>query len=320
MRKILVVVAGVILLLGVWIGAALTSKNNANSESETTNANAKASSHELNAHYSISTKNNAATEAVCDATGSASSLANKRPAGERMTMAIDDVEVAFRWIPAGSFIMGGTDDKAYYDEQPAHKVIITKGYWLAETPTTQRLWQAVMGANPSRFQGDDLRPVENVSWHDSNEFIDILNSSLRSSSDSAKLGRFRLPTEAEWEYACRAGTTGKYNVSGESLDNLGWYAKNSNKTTHAVGCKRANAWGLYDMHGNVYEWCADWYGDYPNGTVTDPTGPSSGSSRVLRGGSWFFNARDCRSAFRNCSGPAIRYYNCGFRLLLTDEQ
>ena len=236
-------------------------------------------------------------------------LTNARQAGECVMLKIKGVEVAFRWIPAGSFDMGSSDD------EPVHKVILTKGYWLAEIPTTQRLWKAVMGANTSNFEGDGL-PVENISWNDCQDFICRLNSFFRSS------GRvFRLPTEAEWEYACRAGTTGEYNVPGESLDNLGWYDGNSNDTTHPVGGKRPNAWGLYDMHGNVWEWCADWYGDYPSGTVTDPTGPSNGSRRVLRGGSWFDGARDCRSASRDCNHPANRDYYCyGFRLLLTDEE
>ena len=244
---------------------------------------------------------------------------SSRPAGERMVLGIKGIEVAFRWIQPDSFDMGGADDEADSDEKPVHKVIITKGFWLAETPTTQRLWKSVMGLNPSKFKGDDL-PVEMVSWHECNDFIGRLNSSLRSSSNSTKLGRFRLPTEAEWEYACRAGTRGKYNVAGASLDSLGWYDDNSGGKTHAVGGKRANAWGLYDMHGNVWEWCADWDGDYPSGTVTDPTGPSSGSCRVLRGGSWYYFARNCRSANRFYGVPASRRSSRGFRLLLTDEQ
>ncbi|MBP5320757.1 MAG: formylglycine-generating enzyme family protein, partial [Kiritimatiellae bacterium] len=156
--------------------------------------------------------------------------------------------------------------------------------------------------NPSRYKGDNL-PVEQVSWEDCQEFI---------AKGNKELGlEFRLPTEAEWEYACRAGTTGAYGGTG-GLDEMGWYSNNSGSKTHSVGQKKPNAWGLYDMHGNVWEWCADWYDDYPPGSVTDPTGPAFGGNRVLRGGGWCNLALHCRSAYRLRDLPGGRY---GFRLV-----
>ena len=166
-----------------------------------------------------------------------------------------------------------------------------------------------MGENPSMFKGDN-RPVENVSWEYCQSFISKINSQQHCGA--------RLPTEAEWEFACRAGSTGPYGGNGK-LDDMGWFYGNSGgifvifRDTHPVGQKRANAWGFYDMHGNVLEWCHDWYGDYGS-AATDPVGPTSGGSRVLRGGSWRNDARECRSAFRGRLDPDY-YINCaGFRL------
>jgi hypothetical protein len=180
-------------------------------------------------------------------------------------------------------------------------VKLTKGFWLGVYPVTQAEWQKVMGSNPSRFKGDS-RPVEQVSWGDCQEFCRKL---------SAREGRtYRLPTEAEWEYACRAGTTTTY-CFGDGVVNLGeyaWYGGNSNDQTHSVGQKKANGWGLYDMHGNVYQWCQDWYGAYPQTDQVDPHGPSEGSDRVLRGGSWSDDPRYCRSAYRITFEPGGR--NC----------
>jgi formylglycine-generating enzyme required for sulfatase activity len=163
-----------------------------------------------------------------------------------------------------------------------------------------------MGSNPSYFKGPDL-PVETVSWDDARAFIAKLNAK----NDGY---RYRLPTEAEWEYAARAGTTGPY---AGNLDAMAWYDKNSSNKTHLVATKAANAWGLYDMHGNVWEWVQDWYGDYSTSAVTDPVGPSSGSDRVLRGGSWYYKSRGCRSADRGTLSPDIRYDILGLRLLRT---
>ena len=252
--------------------------------------------------------------------------AHSRRAGERMVLLINDVEVAFRWIPPGRFTAGSPrDEEGRFNDETLHDVILTQSYWLAETPTTQRLWKAVTGRNPSEFKGDD-RPVEKVSWRSCVNFIGRLNSMFRT------LGRyFRLPTEAEWERACRAGAKCErrvelyrlawdYSVSVPNLEQLAWYNRNSGGQTHPVASKEPNAWGLYDMLGNVWEWCADWYGEYPSGTVTDPTGPRYGSNRVLRGGSWRSISWLCRPANRDYCVPTQHLCNNGFRLLLTDER
>ena len=220
------------------------------------------------------------------------------------------VKMVMCWIPPGEFLMGSPEDEEERDyDETQHRVKITQGFWLAKTPTTQAQWQAVMGNNPSRFQGEDL-PVESVSWDDicGNEsgtggFLGELNQ-LKPTG-----GGFHLPTEAQWEYACRAGTTGPY---AGNLDEMGWYRYNSGERTHPVGQKKANAWGLHDMHGNVWEWCADWYGDYDLNVVTDPTGPADGSYRVLRGGGWGSPANHARCAARPYGWPnyAGDYFGC----------
>ncbi|MDO4551674.1 MAG: formylglycine-generating enzyme family protein [Planctomycetia bacterium] len=200
--------------------------------------------------------------------------------------------------------MGSPSSEAgrYSDETP-HRVTLTKGFWMLETEVTQKMWESVMENNPSHFRGDNL-PVENVCWHDCQEFCKKLRN----------LGlNIQLPTEAQWEYACRAGTTGAH--AGD-LDSMGWYDSNSRSKTQAVGQKKPNAWGLYDMHGNVWEWCADWYDVYPSGSVTDPMGPASGSDQVFRGGGWFDGAEGCRSAFRSYNMPMKRYNFLGFRPVL----
>ena len=209
--------------------------------------------------------------------------------------------MTFVRVPAGSFAMGSENGDS--DEKPVHPVTISRAFELQATEVTQGQWEAVMGNKPSRFQGESL-PVEQVSWNDVQEFLRKLNQ-----RDPGK--GYRLPTEAEWEYACRAGTTGdRYG----DLNSIAWYTENSGGKTHPVGQKQPNAWGLYDMLGNVWEWCSDWYGDYPSGSVTDPRGPSSGSSRVLRGGGWGSGASICRSANRSGYAPGIRYSVLGFRL------
>jgi formylglycine-generating enzyme required for sulfatase activity len=210
------------------------------------------------------------------------------------------VSMEFCYIPPGTFIMG--------EENAAHQVTLIKGFHLAKYLVTQAQWQAVMGENPSHFKGQDL-PVETVSWEDCQKFVDRLNR-------MGGLFTYRLPTEAEWEYACRAGSTTGYCFGDDEgrLGEYAWYSANSDSKTHPVGKKKPNAWGLCDMHGNVWEWCQDWYSDYPNGPVTDPTGPNNGSFRVMRGGSWNNNAGNCRSANRNNNSPDNRNNNNGFRL------
>ncbi|MGN1235878.1 MAG: formylglycine-generating enzyme family protein, partial [Bacteroidaceae bacterium] len=180
-----------------------------------------------------------------------------------------------------------------------------------ETEVTQALWTAVMGNNPSYFKGDN-NPVEKVSWNDCQEFITKLNSMTGQ--------KFRLPTEAEWEFAARGGKKSRgYQYSGSNnISDVAWYCDNSGDNTHAVKTKQPNELGIYDMSGNVFEWCQDWYGDYSSGSQTNPKGPSSGSSRVNRGGGWYCDARYCRSADRFGNPPDYRNFILGLRLVLSE--
>jgi formylglycine-generating enzyme required for sulfatase activity len=182
---------------------------------------------------------------------------------------------------------------------------------MQTTEITQKQWRKIMGNNPSLFKdcGDDC-PVENISWGDVQEFIRRLNQ-----AEGVKT--YRLPTEAEWEFACRAGSAMKFSF-GDNEDDLGnyaWYDKNSGRRTHPVAQKKPNAWGLYDMYGNVSEWCQDWQDDYPSGTVKDPKGPASGQHRILRGGSWLSSKVVLQSAFRGQDYPVVRSNDIGFRLV-----
>ena len=234
------------------------------------------------------------------------------------TRVFDGIE--FLWVPPGEFRMGSTSRHADSDEKPVTRVRITRGFWLGKYEVTQGQWQAVMGSNPSRFKncGRDC-PVEKVSWNDVQEFIGKLNG--RSG------GRpYRLPTEAEWEYAARAGTTSdtyagditKPRGNDPVLNRIGWYDGSTGNWTHPVGRKAPNGFGLHDMLGNVWEWVGDRFGDYPGGTVTDPSGPRTGSIRVIRGGGGNGIARYCRSANRGGSSPGNRNGYLGFRLLRTE--
>ncbi len=228
----------------------------------------------------------------------------------------DGVTLEMVRIPAGEFLMGSPESEhdARNSERPQHPVRITRSFYLGKYPVTQQQWEAVMASNPSHFKGS-RNPVEEVSWNDCQEFLQRLN-------EKAGDGRreFRLPTEAEWEYACRAGTTTRYSFGDDAgqLGEYAWYRDNSGSTTHPVGQKRPNPWGLYDMHGNVSEWCTDWHaGDYyATSPVNDPQGPESGSLRVYRGGSWRYVARNCRSAARYRLTPDTRTLTLGFRLAL----
>ncbi|MDO4629655.1 MAG: formylglycine-generating enzyme family protein [Planctomycetia bacterium] len=230
-------------------------------------------------------------------------------AGDLLVKTVDGVEYRFRYCPAGTFMMG--------EDSTAHRVTLTKGFWMLETEVTQAMWESVMGNNPSEFKGAQ-NPVECVSWDKCQEFCRKLSQKLG--------GSIKLPTEAQWEYACRAGTTTPFNfgstLNGDKANCNGNYpyGTSTKGTCHgktvAVKSYAPNAWGLYDMHGNVWEWCQDWYGDYPTNSVTDPTGPNSGSNHVDRGGSWNFIAEHCRSACRNISSPEYRGYYLGLRVLL----
>jgi formylglycine-generating enzyme required for sulfatase activity len=219
-------------------------------------------------------------------------------------------------IPKGTFTMGSPKSEAgRSDGELQHEVTISQDYYLGVYEVTQAQYEQVMGKNPSRFKGP-RNPVEQVSWDDVVKFCERLSEL----PEEKKAGRvYRLPTEAEWEYACRAGskTAFSFGDNSESLGDYAWFGDNSNGKTHPVGEKKPNAWGLYDMHGNVWEWCSDRYDDYPKGAVTDPVGPKEGSYRVFRGGGWDFEAAFCRSAYRNGYSSLNRYYHSGFRLALS---
>ena len=218
-----------------------------------------------------------------------------------------DLEKNMLDIPAGTFMMGCTSeqgDDCYGDEKPAHQVTLSS-YKINRYQVTQEEWRAVMDNNPSHFKGCDKCPVEKVSWNDIQDFLKKLNQLTGKN--------YRLPTEAEWEYAARGGENYKYAGS-NTIGKVAWYDDNSESKTHPVGKKQANGYGLYDMSGNVWEWCQDWYGAYSSKAQSNPKGADSGSGRVLRGGGWSFSARLCRVADRADFNPGSRFNNSGFRL------
>jgi formylglycine-generating enzyme required for sulfatase activity len=219
----------------------------------------------------------------------------------------------FVWIPPGTFVMGSPGgEEGRLDSEVQHTVVFTLGFWISDHETTQAEYLAVMGVNPSSFKGMD-RPVEQVTWDDAVLYCEKLTQRERLAGRITEQQAYRLPTESEWEYAARARTTGARH--GE-LDAIGWWRGNSFDPTRPVKQKQANAWGLYDMIGNVWEWCGDWYGDYPTGSVTNPTGPGSGSKRVIRGGSWSSYTRSARSGERYGQFPGFRDSDMGFRPVL----
>ena len=241
------------------------------------------------------------------------------PASQDRTFTVGGVRFKMIYVDGGTFTMGATSEQgsdAYDNEEPAHQVTLSS-YYIGETEVTQELWQAVMGSNPSNFSGS-RKPVENVSWDDCQEFIRKLNSLTGQ--------KFRLPTEAEWEYAARGGNESRgYKYSGSNtLSNVAWYWDNipSQKSettgygTQNVATKSPNELGLYDMSGNVWEWCQDRFGSYSSSSQTNPTGPSSGSSRVRRGGSWGSSARGCRVSIRGYGSPGGMFNILGLRLAL----
>ncbi|MBR0038153.1 MAG: SUMF1/EgtB/PvdO family nonheme iron enzyme [Bacteroidales bacterium] len=233
------------------------------------------------------------------------SLLPQHPNEQEFT--VNGVKFKMIKVEAGTFQMGSTSGDS--DEKPVHSVTLTHDYYMGETEVTQELWQAVMGNNPSNFKGSNL-PVETVSYQDVEKFLTKLNKLTGKN--------FRFPTEAEWEYAAKGGNKSQgYTYAGSNtIGDVAWYWDNSDRKTHPVAQKQPNELGLYDMSGNVWEWCYDWKGSYPSGAQTDPTGASSGSSRVGRGGSWNLDAAGCRAANRDSSTPSYRYDNLGFRLAL----
>ena len=226
------------------------------------------------------------------------------------TFTVNGISFKMKKVSGGTIQMGATPEQGSEideDELPVHSVTLSD-YWIGETEVTQLLWHAVMGSNPSLCAGDSQLPVENVSWDDCQEFITRLNQLTGQS--------FRLPTEAEWEFAARGGnSTQGYKYAGSNtIDDVAWYDSNSSAKTHPVATKSPNELGLYDMSGNVYEWCQDWFNNYSSLAQTDPTGPSSGSRRVIRGGCWALDIMDCRVAARDYFPPAKGDECVGLRL------
>lgn len=232
---------------------------------------------------------------------------------------IDGARQVMRWIVPGRFLMGSPEEeRERYGDETQHMVTLTRGYWLADTACTQALWLAVMGENPALFNDDSQCPVEEVSWDDCQDFIETVNAHL----DRGPY--LRLPTEAEWENACRAGSKGPFSwsdtltIAKANYDGnypcFGGEKGGYRERTLPVFSFEPNSWGLYQMHGNVWEWCCDWLGDYPTEPVIDPTGPEEGRLRVLRGGSWFRTGMALRSAHRDAGTPDLGDYGFSLRL------
>ena len=235
------------------------------------------------------------------------------------------------FIPPGTFRMGSPNSEEDRDlvdpligEGPQTAVTISKGFWMGKYEVTQGEYLAVIGSNPSGFKGDLHRPVESVSWFNATNYCGKLTLRERAAGRIATNSVYRLPTEAEWEYACRAWTSTRFSYGDDTgyadLPNYAWYGDNSDSTTHPVGQKLPNPWGLYDMQGNVVEWCQDWFAPYPGGIALDPQGPATGSRRVARGGLWLRPGSYCRSAWRNGAPPSVMLDGAGFRVVLSPGQ
>lgn len=214
--------------------------------------------------------------------------------------------IPFVWCPPGEFQMGSENGDE--DELPVHPVKFEEGFWMAQTEVTQLQWRSVMNQNPSSFAKGSSFPVENITWEEAKDFAETVNGQFSSGGPEARGWEIRLPTEAEWEYACRAGD---FSEEGHTLDEFAWYRVNSGSETHPVKQKRANSWGLYDMQGNVWEWCLDWYAPYPTGAEAE------GDRRIFRGGGWFDEARHCRPANRGRYVPTDKSSDTGVRLVCT---
>ena len=241
--------------------------------------------------------------------GSASS---SKSGADTLEFTVGDVSFNIIWVEHGTFMMGATERVEFlWDKKPGHRVTLTDDYYIGETEVTQALWKAVMGSNPSYFKGDNL-PVEQVSWNDCQDFIEELNR---------KTGKnFRLPTEAEWEFAARGGNKSnhtQYSGSNNIFD-VAWCINNSGSKTHPVKTKQPNELGIYDMSGNVWEWCQDWYGNYSSRPQTNPQGPISGSYRVFRGGCWTHDPLCCFLSFRCKRVSSLTRSGRGFWLALSE--
>jgi formylglycine-generating enzyme required for sulfatase activity len=230
------------------------------------------------------------------------------------------------FIPPGTFWMGSPTNEVDRTsvEGPQTLVTVSRGFWIGKYHVTQGEYESVVGTNPSHFTGDPTLPVEQVSWFDATNYCGKLTEQERAAGRISTNALYRLPTEAEWEYACRAWTTTRFSYGDDpgytNLAAYAWYADNSGAATHPVGQKLPNPWGLYDMHGNVLNWCQDWWGTYPGGSLSDPQGPTTGSLRVIRGGSWLRTAAHCRSAFRHYFAPNTTNILIGFRVVLSTTQ
>jgi formylglycine-generating enzyme required for sulfatase activity len=247
--------------------------------------------------------------------------------GQRFYRAVTSAPANMAFIPPGTFRMGSPSNEVdrSINEGPQMAVTISRGFWMGIYPVTQGQYQALIGSNPSTFTGNPNLPVETVSWNDSTNYCAMLTQQALAAGQIPAGSQYRLPTEAEWEYACRAWTSDRRFHYGDdlgytNLTNYAWYNANA-ASTQPVGQKLPNPWGLYDMNGNVQQWCQD-YGvaPYPGGSVTDPQGPSTGTDRVYRGGSWFAAASACRSAARAGSYPTGVGFSVGFRVVLAADQ
>jgi formylglycine-generating enzyme required for sulfatase activity len=278
-----------VLITGVWIQPAMTAESPAPAAPAAVPAK-------------VAPK--VAPKAPTAAAPTASAPAKAAPAtasGKELTLDLGGgATMKLALINPGKFMMGGKEQ---------HEVTLTKPFYMGTTLVTQAQYEAIMGNNPSKFNGP-TNPVESISWDDADNFCKKLSAKTRQA--------VRLPTEAEWEYACRAGTKTAFSFGDEDsgLDDYGWYAANSGGTTHPVAQKKPNPWGLYDMHGNVWEWCSDLHDDYTTKAVTDPQGAGSGPYRIVRGGGYLYNPVNCRSANRGYYAPVDRDIRCGFRVVV----
>ena len=247
----------------------------------------------------------------------------KEPVNKNFTLFLSDVaSLNMIWVEPGSFGMGSPENEiGRSNDEKLHQVILTKGYWLGMSEVTQGQYKTVTGENPSGTQGMEL-PVEKVTWFEAISFCTKINELEKIAGRLPEGYEYSLPTEAQWEYACRAGTSTPLNsgkeLSPNNMDEVGWYQGNSYLQTHPVETKQKNFWGFYDMHGNAWEWCRDWYSStyYEDAVMVDPKGPETGARRVLRGGSWSESMEDCRSAVRYYFNPNERANYAGFRLAL----
>jgi formylglycine-generating enzyme len=235
------------------------------------------------------------------------------PLGENFT--VPDLNLTMIWVEPGTFMMGSPEtEEMRRKDETQHQVTLTEGFYLGKYEVTQAQWKRVMGSNLSKFKGAD-RPVEEVSWYDAVEFCEKLTEMENKAGRVPEGMAYQLPTESQWEYACRAGTTTVYSWGDSISSKNASYSRDINRDgTTPVGKYPANPWGFHDMHGNVDEWCADWYDDYPSGAVTNPEGPASGSARVGRGGSWYRGGAGLRSAKRASIPPSYRHNARGFRV------